>query len=229
MVSRGGVPICGRLGNPYPTTGFGSLVFSENPTLNGPVFDNASVSVDAIGPLPPTSPYPGQLWFYTDDSAGGGTLYVFYDDGNTQQWVPASPNLSSIGPAGGDLVGSYPNPTLKPEAVANAFTVPTLVALKALTSRQAFVVTQGYNAPNDGGGGPPWQWVPGSAATTDDFMVVSPTGTPTGRYIRQLQAGANVSPKWAAWLGAADIRTVPKVINYGAAIDASGGLISSIF
>jgi hypothetical protein len=40
----------------------------------------------------PSSPKPGQLWW----DANGGQLYVYYDDGNTQQWVPAStvPGLS---------------------------------------------------------------------------------------------------------------------------------------
>lgn len=43
------------------------------------------------GPTPPASPTPNTLWFYTDGSAGGGALYIWYDDGNSQQWVPVSP------------------------------------------------------------------------------------------------------------------------------------------
>jgi hypothetical protein len=32
-----------------------------------------------------------QLWWNNDASAGGGVMYVYYDDGNSQQWVPVSP------------------------------------------------------------------------------------------------------------------------------------------
>lgn len=103
--------------------------------------------------------------------------------------------------------------------------VANLNALKALTTRPEIVFTRGYTTPNDGGGGPPWQWVPSSTATIDDFMVVSPTGSPSGRYIRQLQAGGAVNPKWAGCgLGAVDDSVQwQKVINYGAAIDGADG------
>jgi hypothetical protein len=43
------------------------------------------------GPTPPSSPVANQLWFNTDAGQGGGILYVWYDDGNSQQWVPVSP------------------------------------------------------------------------------------------------------------------------------------------
>jgi Pgp3 C-terminal domain len=44
-----------------------------------------------VGATPPASPGAGQLWFNSDASIGGGTLYVWYVDPNTSQWVPASP------------------------------------------------------------------------------------------------------------------------------------------
>lgn len=89
--------------------------------------------------------------------------------------------------------------------LATAYTVDTLAALKALTTRPPLVVTKGYNAANDGGGGPAWQWVAGSSATDDDFLVVTPTSGPSGRYIRSIPYGGTVSPKWAgAGLGATD-------------------------
>ncbi len=51
---------------------------------------------------PPSDPLPGNLWFNPVD----GRLYVYYDDGNSQQWVDASPdswNPSVIpDPDGGD-------------------------------------------------------------------------------------------------------------------------------
>lgn len=45
-----------------------------------------------IGLTPPTSPFLGQLWFKNDD----GVTYIYYNDGNSSQWVPATaPNKGS--------------------------------------------------------------------------------------------------------------------------------------
>jgi len=65
----------------------------------------------AIGPTAPASPAVGQYWWRNDPD---GRLYVYYNDGTSSQWVPATPTTSV--PSGavpaGDLVGSYPSPTL---------------------------------------------------------------------------------------------------------------------
>src|SRR5262249_23749182 len=42
----------------------------------------------AVGPTPPVAPVVGNLWWRNDPD---GTLFVWYDDGNSQQWVPATP------------------------------------------------------------------------------------------------------------------------------------------
>lgn len=50
---------------------------------------------------PPANPLPGNLWFNADD----GRLYIYYDDGNTAQWVDASPdswNASVVPDISGD-------------------------------------------------------------------------------------------------------------------------------
>lgn len=54
-----------------------------NPGLAG---GGASVEVDDT---PPTNPSDGDLWW--DSSDDSGRLYVYYEDGNTNQWVEASP------------------------------------------------------------------------------------------------------------------------------------------
>jgi hypothetical protein len=47
-----------------------------------------------VGPTPPASPQPNQLWWNSDDSnLGGGRLYLYFVDVDTSQWVPASPPL----------------------------------------------------------------------------------------------------------------------------------------
>jgi len=42
----------------------------------------------AVGPTPPASPAVGALWWRNDPD---GRLFVWYDDGNSTQWVPATP------------------------------------------------------------------------------------------------------------------------------------------
>ena len=43
-----------------------------------------------VGENPPSNPTIGDLWW--DSSEDSGRLYVYYDDGNTEQWVDASPD-----------------------------------------------------------------------------------------------------------------------------------------
>jgi hypothetical protein len=49
----------------------------------------------AIGPDAPATPAVGQLWWRTDPD---GTLYIYYDDGTSAQFVPATPTVA--GPPG---------------------------------------------------------------------------------------------------------------------------------
>jgi hypothetical protein len=78
---------------------------------------------DAImSPLPPLNPNPGDLWWRTTD----GNLFIYYDDGNSKQFVPAVSTGQFIGtglptgqvpPGQGDLSGYYPSPVIAPLAV----------------------------------------------------------------------------------------------------------------
>ena len=52
---------------------------------------------------PPASPDPGQMWWESDT----GNLYLWYNDGNSSQWVPAVSAVGPAGPAGGGGGGSY--------------------------------------------------------------------------------------------------------------------------
>jgi hypothetical protein len=52
----------------------------------------ASISV---GTTPPASPAANALWW----SSELGQMYIYYNDGNTTQWVPASPSMATIIPA----------------------------------------------------------------------------------------------------------------------------------
>ena len=60
-----------------------------------------------ISDTPPSSPAPGDLWWNTID----GRLFIYYNDGNTAQWVDASPNGGSGGGAATVVVSETPPST----------------------------------------------------------------------------------------------------------------------
>lgn len=53
-------------------------------TMTGTVLSSSGGGASVtISTTPPVGPSPGDLWFNSEN----GTLYVYYDDGDTQQWV----------------------------------------------------------------------------------------------------------------------------------------------
>lgn len=56
-----------------------------------------AVLVVAIGDNPPASPAIGQLWWESDT----GNLFIWYDDGNSVQWVPTNVGALPDGSGGG--------------------------------------------------------------------------------------------------------------------------------
>jgi hypothetical protein len=77
-----------------------------------------------ISPTPPQTANVGDFWWRTTD----GNLFVYYDDGNSKQFVPAISTGQYIGtglptgdvPPGGDLTGAYPSPSISPNAITTA-------------------------------------------------------------------------------------------------------------
>lgn len=59
---------------------------------------------------PPSVPIEGQLWWCTTD----GRLYVYYNDGDSSQWVPATPETGLEGGGGGASVDVGENPPTDP-------------------------------------------------------------------------------------------------------------------
>jgi hypothetical protein len=67
--------------NPSDGEVFGSYVWSTSKGVWQAREESATVAVTS--PVPPTSPNSGDIWFDSSD----GISYVYYDDGNTGQWV----------------------------------------------------------------------------------------------------------------------------------------------
>jgi hypothetical protein len=58
----------------------------------------AGTPVIYVGTTPPASPVVNQLWWNSNDtSPGGGQLYIYFQDADSTQWVPAAP--AAQGPA----------------------------------------------------------------------------------------------------------------------------------
>ena len=88
VVSSGGATPA--ISMPAATTSVsGHLTAADWNTFNG------KAPPVSIGTTPPGSPVAGQQWFYTDAVAGGGQMFVYYNDGNTSQWVPVAPGGGS--------------------------------------------------------------------------------------------------------------------------------------
>jgi hypothetical protein len=81
------------LGGTKTTTVFGPLVLAADPTAalqaatKQYVDNKPSGSSITVSDTPPASPVAGALWWESDT----GNLYIYYDDGNSSQWVLAAP------------------------------------------------------------------------------------------------------------------------------------------
>ena len=83
----------GPPGPPGPAGPPGPLGFTGAPGPTGATgaagpAGPAGASIAFVGTTAPATPPDGQLWFWPDNVAGGGALYIWYNDGNSTQWVP---------------------------------------------------------------------------------------------------------------------------------------------
>ena len=118
-ISNAGIPITGDI-NLQPGTLDERYLMLTGGTMTGPVTLSTSSPTDNLhatskgyvdtqianidipaapdtSPSPPSGPESGQLWWNTND----GRLYIYYQDIDSSQWVPATPSGSGgIGGAG---------------------------------------------------------------------------------------------------------------------------------
>jgi len=81
---------------------------------------------------PPANPVSGSFWLETDT----GNLFVWWDDGNSQQWVQVNVGAGSMGPQGVQGVTGATGPTGPPgpwtqitQAAYNALSPPNPTVL----------------------------------------------------------------------------------------------------
>jgi hypothetical protein len=102
----------GTVGQILVANASGALAWANPPSGGG-----ASVTIAATAPASPTV---GALWW---DSAGG-QMYILYDDGTSQQWVPVVNEVGAyLSMAGGTVTGPI---DLKNQAVTQAGAVLTI-------------------------------------------------------------------------------------------------------
>jgi hypothetical protein len=70
----------------------GQLYYAHNGTWNAISASGGGASVD-VSANPPVEPEAGNIWF----NSSTGRMYVYIDDGDTQQWVqPATPGVNAF-------------------------------------------------------------------------------------------------------------------------------------
>jgi len=96
----------GTLDDRYPLksgdTFTGEVILHDDPVnVLGAVtkryVDNSIAAIDlptetSVGVNPPASPINGEMWWCSED----GNLYVYYQDGDSAQWVPSKPDYEAV-------------------------------------------------------------------------------------------------------------------------------------
>lgn len=76
-----------------PTNGQTYLGYTYNSTTGAWLANSSSVAPVLMSDVAPSNPTAGNMWFNTTD----GTLYLYYYDGNSYQWVEARAPITSDG------------------------------------------------------------------------------------------------------------------------------------
>jgi hypothetical protein len=210
-----------------PTRLWVGVPAAQNPAQKKLLYDSsAGAALVTIGDTPPTPASPGMLWWESDS----GKLYVYYDDGTSQQWVTAAPAGVNGTPGGtlltktraidrtaitvnGTLFGSTPA-TPQTEGVA---VLQQSITVKSATSR--LTVRGGVWAYHASNGGVGLQLF--TTATDPTYVVGAATGSNAAAFRSTLIAvsedilhGKAPGTVITATMRAAPVNTNYPVINH---------------
>jgi hypothetical protein len=151
-----------------------------------------------VGDTPPPSPGPNQLWW----NSTNGQLFLWYNDGNTTQWVPAMPTLpvgvpSPLGwrqvgrivPAAGQATVDFPNIPADINDVLVSFDVQPVnnavnLVLQFYDAVGALDATSGhYSYAND------LNWSSAANAAASQVTTGAAVGMSTGIHLSYPQSG----------------------------------------
>lgn len=100
-LKRGGGGIADPLLGPYTSTldyYYDARVNMGSPLIPVTTMMPAGAMSAVVSPSAPVNPVDNMLWWNNSDGPGGGQLYIYYNDGNSQQWVPASARADGLPP-----------------------------------------------------------------------------------------------------------------------------------
>jgi hypothetical protein len=119
------------------------LVYDAGVFIPGTAGSGASVTISDTAP---GSPSVGDMWWDSSDAEGGGRLYIYFDDGDSEQWVDASPPAVS---GGGDAIDVAYDPTasglVATDVQAALDEVASAVSDRILYAEGVVVVDHGAN------------------------------------------------------------------------------------
>ena len=123
--------------------GIGATVTVDEKTGGSGGSEGGGASV-STGPTPPTSPSNGDLWYDDTDTM---RLYIYFDDGNSSQWVDASPASDGLWRTDGTTISPTKdgdNLKVNGDITANSYNTGQLAGFRNQLINSNFTVCQRF-------------------------------------------------------------------------------------
>ena len=197
-----------------------AIDFPASPTIgqqsNGYVYDGTKWKVSttstapaSVQPTPPTNPTVGDMWFNSTD----GTMYFYYNDGNTSQWVESRAPI-----------------------VANGYYSPNYIINGAFDINQRGVTSSGIGTNQYGLDR--WRSESSTGTVTQSVQQFTPGSAPVAgieakQYARIVTSGQTGTGAFSAFLQKIeDVRTLankPYTLSFYARVASGTATISADF